>query len=285
MEPMVAHPFHESYGLTEAMDCDDNPPYPFREARDSELLNAFGKNNPYQIESNWITQGYNPPSRGNSDGYSSQSSEAIVSVSMVADEAPCGLNSGAPQRFQRSTALDNRPSSTESTPGPFDTACQHPSFGYYDGSEDYKAVHEHFDNTDHDFPPNTNSTRDVTTGLGTGGFLVPQTTVPDVAQGTRREHQYAEGPASGAPQETGKGIDGPPFPSLPQEIDEHPPSPEDHPMISRYPSGSNHILKFLKRNDRGGATCLWAGKGYTCGFFSQVDLVKRHIKRMHYCLK
>lgn len=50
------------------------------------------------------------------------------------------------------------------------------------------------------------------------------------------------------------------------------------------PNDPTHILKFLKRHV-GGARCLWPHDEGECGFSSQVDLVKRHIKRVHYRLR
>ena len=58
----------------------------------------------------------------------------------------------------------------------------------------------------------------------------------------------------------------------------------DFPITRHDPNNSAHILKLLKR-DGAGATCLWPHDGGECGFTSQIDLVKRHIKRVHYRLR
>jgi len=171
MEPMAAHPLHEPYGLCEAMDFNDNPPYLIREAHDSEPLNTFGKDNPYQTDPNWITHGYGALFREVSDGYSSQS-YASGAVSAIVHEASFEDNHDTFQHPQHPATLSDRSGQS--------------------------------------FPT-----------------------------GTKLES-------------------------------------------SNHPS---HILKFLQRGDGGEATCLWMSGGGTCGFSSQIDLVKRHIKRMHYCLK
>lgn len=60
------------------------------------------------------------------------------------------------------------------------------------------------------------------------------------------------------------------------------PSP---PTTQHDPKNPSHILKLLKRDVGGGATCVWQHGGAECGFSSQIDLVKRHIKRVHYRLR
>ena len=59
----------------------------------------------------------------------------------------------------------------------------------------------------------------------------------------------------------------------------------DLPVTQHDPTNSRHILKLLRRGPGGGATCLWQLNGGECGFSSQIDLVKRHIKRVHYRLR
>jgi hypothetical protein len=60
------------------------------------------------------------------------------------------------------------------------------------------------------------------------------------------------------------------------------PSP---PATQHDPKNPSHILKVLRRDVGGGATCVWQHGGAECGFSSQIDLVKRHIKRVHYRLR
>ena len=50
-------------------------------------------------------------------------------------------------------------------------------------------------------------------------------------------------------------------------------------------SSATEVLRFLERHAGGKATCLWIHEGGECGFLSQIDLVKRHIKRVHFRLK
>lgn len=57
------------------------------------------------------------------------------------------------------------------------------------------------------------------------------------------------------------------------------------PITQHHPKDRKHILKLLKKSANDGATCLWPCEGDKCGFFSKVDLVKRHIKRVHYRLR
>lgn len=45
------------------------------------------------------------------------------------------------------------------------------------------------------------------------------------------------------------------------------------------------ILSLLKKDAGRGAKCLWQYDEGECGFSSQIDLVKRHIKRVHYRLR
>jgi hypothetical protein len=56
------------------------------------------------------------------------------------------------------------------------------------------------------------------------------------------------------------------------------------PMVQQL-SNSTDILRLLKRCVGGKAICLWMHEGGECGFFSQIDLVKRHIKRVHLRLR
>lgn len=57
-------------------------------------------------------------------------------------------------------------------------------------------------------------------------------------------------------------------------------------VAQRGPNVSRNVLKHLERHGGGRATCLWLyGGSYECGYSSQIDLVKRHIKRVHYCLR
>ena len=58
------------------------------------------------------------------------------------------------------------------------------------------------------------------------------------------------------------------------------------PVTQRKPNGSMDILKHLERHVGGRATCLWLHESnHECGYSSQIDLVKRHIKRVHYCMR
>ena len=283
---MAAPPFHE---LSEAMDCEDSPLYPTRGARDSKPSVVFGRGDPYQIESSWVTQGHGTQFRGISDGYPRQSTEAAVPFSMLVYEAQCEPNTGPSQQPQQPTTLSNcldESFSTGPKPEPFNAAAQRPSRGGYDGSKDYDIIRSYPDNTHHDVLHDIGPTHDMMVDPEMGDFLVPRTTtVQDMSQDTKREPQRAEESVGGAPQEVHQGTIGSSFQALSQGAGEHPLPPRGHSPTSRYPTDPTYILKFLERSDGGRATCLWASEGYACGFFSQVDLVKRHIKRMHYRLR
>ena len=69
-----------------------------------------------------------------------------------------------------------------------------------------------------------------------------------------------------------QSANGPPFPTVYL--------PEVQQLSSR-----TEVLRFLERHDGGKATCLWINEGGECGFLSQIDLVKRHIKRVHFRLR
>ena len=56
------------------------------------------------------------------------------------------------------------------------------------------------------------------------------------------------------------------------------------PMVQQS-ANSTDVLRLLKKYGRGRATCLWMHQGAECGFSSQIDLVKRHIKRVHFKLR
>ena len=267
------------------MGYDDNPLYLIREACDSELSNAFGKDNPYQIEPNRITQGYGAPLQRIFGGRSSQSPGAAIPVSTIPYGASYEHDPGAPWRFQELTTLSNRldqPSPTRPNPEQFNAISQRPSFSGCDGSEDAKMTHDHTDNTYHEIPQDADSLTDSKTS----GFSVPRPTdALYTIQGAGQGPQRVEESAGGAFQEVEQGVGGSPFPAIPQEVGEYPSPPGGHSMTSRYPDDSISVLKFMKKDGGGRATCLWTTEGDTCSFFSQVDLVKRHIKRMHYCLK
>ena len=239
MEPTDAHHPHKPRSLSETM-------YPIRRSQDSELLEAFGKENLYQIESHWTTQGCSAPFLETSHGYPSKPPETVVSVREASYELQPGVN-----------VIPQRPSS--------------------DGSEDSELVHCYTYNN-HAVLRINDFTYRVVPDSEISGTLIPRTTtVPDMAQDMERGPQSAEEFAGGAPLE---GIGNMSF----LGTGEHPPPSGDH-STSQYPSDSNYILRFIRRSDGGGATCLWENQGHTCGFFSQIDLVKRHIKRMHICLK
>ena len=242
MEPTAIHFLREPCSLSEAMGCDGDHLYPVRGSRDSELLKAFGNENPYQVEPNWTTEGYSVSFQEMSYDYPPKSPEIAVS----------GVN-----------AIPQRPS--------------------FDGNEDSEPVHCYIHNTNHEVPHNNDSTYHVVPGSETSGFLVPRAmTVPDTARDMERRPRSAEEFTGGTPQE---GISRTSFLASLQRTGEHPLPSGDYSITSRYPSDSNYILGFVGRSDGGGATCLWQNQGDTCGFFSHVDLVKRHIKRMHICLK
>ena len=59
------------------------------------------------------------------------------------------------------------------------------------------------------------------------------------------------------------------------------------PVTRQGPNDPRDVLKHLERHGRGRATCLWLREGNheLCGYTSQIDLVKRHIKRVHYRLR
>ena len=64
------------------------------------------------------------------------------------------------------------------------------------------------------------------------------------------------------------------------------PRAKDPPVTRCKPNDSINVLKYLERHVGGRATCLWLHAGnYECGYSSQIDLVKRHIKRVHYRLR
>ena len=63
-----------------------------------------------------------------------------------------------------------------------------------------------------------------------------------------------------------------------------PPFQTVYPPEIQQPS-SLDILELLERHDGGRATCLWMHGGHPCGHSSQIDLVKRHIKRVHFRLR
>ena len=58
-----------------------------------------------------------------------------------------------------------------------------------------------------------------------------------------------------------------------------------YPPATQQPSDPSDILKLLERHGIGRATCLWMHDGIRCGYSSQIDLVKRHIKRVHFRLR
>lgn len=279
---MAAHHPHEPYGLSEAMGCDNSHLYPAQETRASEPSNAFGKDGHYQTEF-WSTQGYGTPFKSVSSGYPSRSSEAIVSALTSVREASCEPNSDAPPRSQQPTTLGDPSSESFSTAPdlrPFDAA---PSLGGCDYSEDHGIVHYYASNY-HDVPHDADPIYVLMADSETSGVLATRTTtIPD--QGTEQEPQHTEELVGECPQEVDQYVGLSSFRVPSPEAGENSPPPRNFSLTSRYPSDSKHILKFLKKSDGGRATCLWASEGDTCGFFSQVDLVKRHIKRMHYCLK
>ena len=64
-----------------------------------------------------------------------------------------------------------------------------------------------------------------------------------------------------------------------------PPFQTVYPPAVQEPINPTEILRILERHAGGSATCLWIDEGHQCGYYSQIDLVKRHIKRVHFKLR
>ena len=64
-----------------------------------------------------------------------------------------------------------------------------------------------------------------------------------------------------------------------------PPFQTVYPPAVQQPINPTEILRILERHAGGNATCLWIDEGRQCGYYSQIDLVKRHIKRVHFKLR
>lgn len=88
------------------------------------------------------------------------------------------------------------------------------------------------------------------------------------------------GPSAEEPSQACLQHASPPIPQIVPEFET-----AHFPIMRHNPNDPKHILKLLKRSADGRAMCLWSFQGGGCGFVSQVDLVKRHIKRVHYRLR
>ena len=64
-----------------------------------------------------------------------------------------------------------------------------------------------------------------------------------------------------------------------------PPFPTVYLPTVQQPPNSTDVLRLLKKHEGGRATCLWIHEGEECCFSSRIDLVKRHIKRVHFRLR
>ena len=108
----------------------------------------------------------------------------------------------------------------------------------------------------------------------------------NVDLGKTRNFEALAAPASQYAGElvASQGFD-PPSPETEPRSASGPPFPTVYlPMVQQL-SNSTDILRLLKRCVGGRAVCLWMHEGGECGFSSQIDLVKRHIKRVHLRLR
>ena len=282
---LAMHPLHDPHGLNGMM---DDVPYPSRGTRHSELSNALGGITLRRPELDWIDQGHTAPHRAPPHDHSLHPPQAVVSASafthgvpreLNADVSPASHGPAGPGAYN----LGN-PNYTESTSTLWTTA-RGPLSGDYNTYE-----HNDFSHTPlfHPVPRTLGSTyKFMEPGAGepSDHWTATAAQAQDTLEAMEPEPHQSDGFSVGCFQETDR--------------DGHPPSSRILPSCAAVPSppkpppstiqygleDAAEIHKHMRRSVGGGATCAWAHGDGECGYSSHVDLVKRHIKRVHYRLK
>lgn len=298
---LAAHTLHDPYGLNERMDDNDGVPYQSWETHHSESTNALGMTTLHQPELDCIDQDCTAPHQVSSRDHPFHPPEAVTSASTLAYAASCEPNTSAPQEFYGPVDLGachlgnqdyTEPTSKalwttvrSSLPGSY---CEHPGPMIPWPADNAYHPYDFLRTSQlHAIPQTLGSTHDFT-DPGAGNPSDPWSSVAQ-AQDTPRiaapVPRRAEGHFVEHLQEAGQSGVFPPFQILSSRTMQ-PPSPTVSPPIVQYGLDDvARIHKHMRRSVGGGATCTWVHEGDECGYSSHVDLVKRHIKRVHYRLK
>jgi hypothetical protein len=293
MEP-TTYLFHDPCSLDETVNHGEGVAYPVQETCHSELSNTLGGTVVHRPYWDWIDQGYIAPHQASPHGYPLYPPEAMFSASTLTHGVLCEPNTDAPQEFQEPADLGAchlgadcaEPAST-----PFRMAVQGSLLGGYHGNQDSMAPlrADHTYHPSYDFSHTSELRAIPQTHDSISNFMDPgasnlsslwTTAAPlrDTSEHAESEPHQAGEHSIGGFQGTDQDSGLPSFWILSPHIVEPPP-------IKYTPNDAEHIHKHMRRGVGGGATCAWTHGGGECGYSSHVDLVKRHIKRVHYRLK
>ena len=287
--------------MNETVDHNDGVHYPYWETYHSELSNALGRATPHRPELDRTDQACTDPSyQASSRGHPSYPFEVVFSAPRFTCGASCKPNTGASQESQEPVHPDvyhlGNPACADST----STTVQYsPLVGHRRNGSTGLTTPPHTDNTHHPFYdfsrtlqfhalPRAPSPTFNFTGPGAGNLTDPWATIAQVQDTSRvtepESHQAEELPVERS-QEAGQDSGLPSFQTL-SSLTMEPPSSTITPSTTQcHPDDPAQIYKHLRRGVSGTATCAWVHGGGECGYSSHVDLVKRHIKRVHYRLK
>lgn len=297
---LATHLFHDPHDLNEMM---DGIPYPSRRTHSSELSDALGGITLHQPESDWTDWGYIAPHQPPSHDIPLYPPQAAASTSTLIHQGPYESNSGAPPGFHGpadpSACNLGNPNYIEQTPTPLCTTIWDSNPGGYCGNSNLVASWR-VDNTNnsYDFSPQPlfhlvsqihGSAYDFIQS-GANNLSSPWTATAQ-AQYTSKSmepepqpHQTEEFSVEHF-QETDRDSDLL-LPRIPSSCTTGPPPQTTFPSrVQSNLDDAAEVHKHMRRRTGGGATCAWEHGGGECGYSSHVDLVKQHIKRVHYRLK
>lgn len=298
MEP-AARPFRGPYSPDETVNY-NGVAYQNKEMRHSELSNAL-ETVLHRPGMDWVDWGHIAPHQASSHGYPLHPPEVIASVSTLTHEALCEPDADAARGFQEPSGPGlHCPGAdhAEPTPVPFRATAQDSIFGSYPGNQN-PMISWHADLTYHpsyDLSP-TSRLHPVPQSYGQiSDFINPR--VGELSAPWTVEAPFHNTPKFSAPephhpgespierfQEADQGRDLPLFSASPSHTVRSSSTTMTTSAISPPLNDENHVHKHMRRGVGGGATCAWVHGDGECGYSSHVDLVKRHIKRVHYRLK
>lgn len=292
--------FHDPRGLNEMM---DNVPYSPPGTHHPELSNGSGGITPRRPELDWTDQDYVAPHQPLFHDDPSHPPRAAVSASTLTHREPYESNSGVPSGFHRPTDSSacnlGNPNYTEKISTPHWTAVWDSLPGGYCGNPDLVASWR-ADNmfNPYDFSP-TSLSHPVPQIYGSAydfmQFGANNPSGPWTAMArTQRTSEAMEPEPQPRPteelsvrpfQETDQDSDLSSFRTLPLcAVGPQPPTTPPSTIQTGLDDAAD-IHKHMRRGVGGGATCAWEHGSGECGYSSHIDLVKRHIKRVHYRLK
>lgn len=282
MEPPARYPHHR-YGTNDA----DHNGFAYPYARHSELWNAL---TPHQPKSDWTDKDNTTTTLPQAPPHSHlpyPPESMIGPVSVPAHGHLHEHTTGAVQSFQENAYYPGDQPCVKSTWQTLPSAVHRGNDLHLDQTCD-----PHRDSRvlpSHAVPLTPRSTPDLSeSDPRTSGVQDPWTTATGV-QDTLKIEELELHPSGGFPFHGVREADYdnglPAFRVLSSRTMEPPPPTTTTSAVNCDPDDLAQINKFMRRDVAGWATCVWTRGDGECGYSSHADLVKRHIKRVHFRLK